>query len=167
MQRSAPMALIVLGLVTVLAGCGGQEALPDQARATATAAPPAVQVSTARPMTPHPRTVATRKAQPRTSAPATPAQRDHEQQFVCPAGGLEDARQLQREVDAGHQPWWTSQEMVAAACTFGTHAEVEKIGTSVFRVTDVRTGNVVTVEETQPVRTGPGGIWVVTSVARS
>jgi hypothetical protein len=52
---------------------------------------------------------------------------------------------------------------VATACTF-PDGTVEPIGGNTYRVTRASTGQTVIVEEAQPVRSGPTGIWVVTKV---
>jgi hypothetical protein len=85
--------------------------------------------------------------------------------FVCPEGGLDEVEALQYEVDSGHQPWRQSAEDVAAACTFGLPGSVvEPAGENTFQVTEQATGRTVLVTVVQPVRTGPGGVWVVTAV---
>ena len=101
--------------------------------------------------------VTTADQPPTTAAPA--------RSFVCPEGGMAAAEELQSAVDEGHQPWRLSPEDVASSCAFGgIGADVAAVGPGTYRVTDVATGEAFIVEVTQPVRQGPGGIWVVTAM---
>lgn len=152
--------LITLGFTFGLAGCGAEPAVTQRAgvgtvtvTATSNASTPTGMAST--PTASDARD--TRRAQ---SVPA-----EVEQRFVCPDGGVEEAAELQRAVDQGHQPWRTSPKDVAAACTFGLpDSAVEAVGADTYRVTQVSTGKAVIVKETQPLRTGLGGVWVVRTV---
>jgi hypothetical protein len=159
--------MLTLTLAPGLAGCG---AAADRATAAGKAATPASSASpsTASPSTASPSTASTSTAPsptaslarraPGPSTPSVPKQR-----FVCPLGGIEEAIELQRAVDNGHQPWRTSPTDVATACTF-PGGVVKALGANTYRVTKVSTGQTVIVKEVQPVRPGPTGIWVVTKV---
>jgi hypothetical protein len=93
-----------------------------------------------------------------TSPPAATGTR-----YVCPEGGIDAVRALQRSVDAGHQPWRLSATDVAAGCTYGVGtATVEPAGTKRYLVTNPSTGEQVLVTLAQPL--GPGTIWAVTSI---
>jgi hypothetical protein len=86
------------------------------------------------------------------------------QETSCPDEGI-SADELQAAVDEGHQPWRTSAPDVAAICTFGfDDSAVEPAGEDTFLVTQMSTGSSVLVTVAQPVRTGAGGVWIVTSV---
>jgi hypothetical protein len=104
----------------------------------------------------HPTSSLARRA-PGPSTSSVPKQR-----FICPLGGIEEAIELQRAADHGHQPWRTSPTDVASACTF-PGGVVKALGASTYQVTKVSTGQKVIVKEVQPVRPGPTGIWVVTN----
>jgi hypothetical protein len=152
MSTRAPISalMITLGLATGLTGCGAQSADRPTARATAVTTRSTPSTSTS--------TVTKARTAPEPSTITVPKQR-----FVCPLGGIKEAIELQRAVDQGHQPWRLSPTDVATACTF-PDGEVDALGGNTYRVTRVSTGQTVIVEEAQPVRPGPGGIWVVTKV---
>ena len=163
--RTCVSALMVtLALAPGLAGCG---AAADRATASGKAArttpassasPSTASTSTASTSTASTPTASLVRRAPGPSTPSVPKQR-----FVCPLGGIEQAIELQRAVDDGHQPWRTSPTDVATACTF-PGGVVKALGANTYRVTKVSTGQTVIVKEVQPVRPGPTGIWVVTKV---
>jgi hypothetical protein len=149
-----PAILVAFGLAVGVAGCGSEPvATPDVAATTATVSTTATTTSTPSATTPSAATT------------PSPAATKASQRFVCPKGGVEEAAELQRSVDQGHQPWWLSPKDVAAACTFGVpDATVKALGADTYRVTQTSTGKKVVVNETQPGRSGSTGIWVVTKL---
>lgn len=163
-------ALPVL-LAVALTGCGGSDSGSDSdaagssGRSTTTAAAPTTAPSTTAPATTDAPTTETTEAPapaPTTTAPAA-APASSGRRYVCPEGGLDAVRQLQQEVDNGHQPWRLSAPDVAAACTYGVPAStVEPAGSDRFRVTKTATGEQVLVTVAQPL--GPGTVWAVTQV---
>jgi hypothetical protein len=167
--------LIALGLATGLAGCGTKSAdrpHPAAKIVTTTSASIASRSTVSTPTTASapraPETAESSASETRqptspTQAPKPSTPRIPKPRFVCPQGGVEEAIALQRAVDEGHQPWRTSPTDVATACTFPDGA-VEALGVNTYRVSRVSTGQTVIVEEVQPVRPGPGGIWVVSKV---
>jgi hypothetical protein len=146
--------MVTLALAPGLAGCG---APADRATADGKA------VRTTPASSASPSTASTPTSSAAARAPAPGASTVTKQRFVCPRGGIEEAIELQRAVDEGHQPWRTSPAEVATACTFPGRV-VKAPGVDTYRVTKVSTGQTVIVEEVQPVRPGPTGIWVVTKV---
>ena len=159
--RTCVSALMVtLALAPGLAGCGRPAADRAATDGNAVKTTPAtidskLTASTSTASTP---TASLVRRAPGPSTPSVPKQR-----FVCPLGGIEQAIELQRAVDDGHQPWRTSPTDVATACTF-PGGVVKALGANTYRVTKVSTGQTVIVKEVQPVRPGPTGIWVVTKV---
>jgi hypothetical protein len=86
-----------------------------------------------------------------------------DQRYMCPDGGIDAVRALQRSVDAGHQPWRLSAADAAAACTLGlSGTSTEPAGTNRYRVTREATAESVLVQVAQPL--GPGTVWAVTGV---
>jgi len=86
---------------------------------------------------------------------------------LWPVKDLAAATRLQRDVDSGRQPWLLEPESVAAAYASSQLDMKASVlvqaygGTVVLR--EPSTGRVVTITEVQPVKKGPGGIWVVTA----
>jgi hypothetical protein len=151
--------MVTLTLAPGLAGCGAAaESATDGGKAVRTTPASSASPSTASPSTAPSPTASLARRAPGPSTPSVPKQR-----FVCPLGGIEEAIELQRAVDNGHQPWRTSPTDVATACTF-PGGVVKALGANTYRVTKVSTGQTVIVKEVQPVRPGPTGIWVVTRV---
>jgi hypothetical protein len=147
---AAPLAL---GLaVLAVAGCQRPADPPGAA------APPQVQRVTA------------------TSAPAAkPATRPPEPAPVpdtviglWPVTTLQQAREIQDGADAGHQPWLLSPERVAvsyAASELGLYQPVaRRVGPSTYQVGATGSEWAATLRLAQPVRQGPGGVWVVTRI---
>jgi hypothetical protein len=151
--------MVTLALAPGLAGCGApaDRATADGNAMKTTPAPIDSKLTASTSTTSTPTSSLVRRA-PGPSTPSVPRQR-----FVCPLGGIEEAIELQRAVDDGHQPWRTSPTDVATACTF-PGGVVKALGTNTYRVTKVSTGQTVIVKVVQPVRPGPTGIWVVTKV---
>ena len=156
----APLALGLAALA--VAGC---QSRPDQPttpvpaqiqRAAATTTGPPRQ---ARPPSQPPATTAPKPKPTPTPAPETIV-------GLWPARTLGYARMLQDRADAGHQPWLLSPELVAAS--YGAaKAELgdpvtRRVGPAAYDVGGRSSEWVVTVDLAQPVRTGAGGIWVVT-----
>jgi hypothetical protein len=157
--RTCVSALMVtLALAPGLAGCG---APADRATADGKAVR-TTPASSASPSTASTSTASTPTSSLVRRAPG-PTPSVPKQRFACPRGGIEEAIELQRSVDEGHQPWRTSPADVATACTF-PGGVVKALGANTYRVTKMSTGQTVIVEEVQPVRPGPTGIWVVTKV---
>ncbi|HKF00400.1 MAG TPA: hypothetical protein VKG45_15900 [Actinomycetes bacterium] len=82
----------------------------------------------------------------------------------------EQARAVQRAVDAGHQPWRTSPARLVrlyAQQVLGiAEPVVAAAAPDTFTVARPGAGTVATVRVAQPLARGPGGIWVVTRVVR-
>ncbi len=82
------------------------------------------------------------------------------------------ARAVQQAVDDGHQPWRTDPAQVVAAYTRAVllpgsaQPLVRQVGPHTFQVRKPGGEVIATVQVTQPLRQGPGGIWVVTHVDR-
>jgi hypothetical protein len=179
-------------LAAALAGCGGAPggggpgtaAGGSADRPAATAAPTTARPSTtgvtSAPTTTVPATTSTTGGPPTTEAPSTttpaptttaptttvpaPTPGSTGRHFLCPEGGIDAVRELQREVDAGHQPWRLSATDVAAGCTYGLGAAtVEPAGAHRYRVTNTSTGERLLVTVAQPL--GPGTVWAVTRIA--
>jgi hypothetical protein len=155
---AAPLAL---GLaVLAVAGCQrpadppGGAAPPQVQRVTATSAP------AAKPAPPAPRPPATR--------PPGPAPAPDTVIGLWPVTTLQQAREIQDGADAGHQPWLLSPERVAvsyAASELGLYQPVaRRVGPSTYQVGATGSEWAATLRLAQPVRQGPGGVWVVTRI---
>jgi hypothetical protein len=155
---AAPLAL---GLaVLAVAGCQrpadppGPAAPPQVQRVTATSAP------AAKPAPPAPRPPATRLPGP-APAPDTVI-------GLWPVTTLQQAREIQDGAAAGHQPWLLSPERVAvsyAASELGLYQPVaRRVGPSTYQVGATGSEWAATLRLAQPVRQGPGGVWVVTGI---
>ena len=85
---------------------------------------------------------------------------------LWPVRTLAQARSLQNSVDAGHQPWLLSPEQVSisyAATELDLFEPVARqVGPTAYKVGPRNSEWVATLYLAQPVRQGPGGIWVVT-----
>jgi hypothetical protein len=85
---------------------------------------------------------------------------------LWPVRTLAQARSLQNSVDAGHQPWLLSPEQVSisyAATELDLFEPVARqVGPTAYTVGPRNSEWVATLYLIQPVRQGPGGIWIVT-----
>jgi hypothetical protein len=91
--------------------------------------------------------------------------------LLWPATTLRRARDLQRAVDSGHQPWLCAATSVvtsyAGARLGWADGVVESLSPTVYQVTSAAANATAVVTAFQPVRRGGGcGVWVVSSVAR-
>lgn len=86
---------------------------------------------------------------------------------LWPVKTLAQARELQESVDAGHQPWLLSPEMIAAGyaeAELGLFRPfVEQVGPAAYQVRSHNGGWDATLYLAQPVRQD-NGLWVVTRV---
>jgi hypothetical protein len=154
MRSIRTIAPLAVGLVALaVAGC---QSRPDQ---TATDAPAPTRVERAAPTTTPP---------PSTAPKPRP---DPGQETVVgrwPVRTLEQARTLQDRADAGHQPWLLSPELVSVAfakAEMQFHDPVtRKVGPATYDVGQRNSEWAATLRLAQPVRQGPGGIWVVTRI---
>ena len=158
LRTIAPLTLVLA--VLAVAGCQRPAdqpvpaAPPPVERVTATSTP------TAKPAPPAPRPPATRPPEP-APAPETVV-------GLWPVTTLQQARDIQDGADAGHQPWLLSPERVAvsyAAAELGLYQPVaRRVGPSTYQVGATGSEWAAVLRLAQPVRQGPGGIWVVTRV---
>jgi hypothetical protein len=84
----------------------------------------------------------------------------------------DQAGKVQRAVDDGRQPWRLDPAAVVAAYASGAlgvtgQPVVKRAGAGSYTVAAPGGAAVATVRVAQPLRQGPGGIWVVTAVDRS
>jgi hypothetical protein len=97
-----------------------------------------------------------------------PAPRPETVVGLWPARTLGQARMIQDGVDAGHQPWLLSPELVStsyAAAELGLHDPVaRRVGATAYQVGARNSEWAATLHLAQPVRRGAGGVWVVTRV---
>jgi hypothetical protein len=90
--------------------------------------------------------------------------------LLWPATTLAQAQELQNAADHGHQPWLLSPRSVTTS--YGHHVlgwpytSVTLISSTVYEVMAPTTQKSATLTLVQPVRHGPGGIWVIADVAR-
>jgi len=158
MRSLRTIAPLALGLaVLAVAGCQRPAdqpvpaAPPPVERVTATGTPAAK---------PAPRPPATRPSEP-APAPETAV-------GLWPVTTLQQARDIQDGADAGHQPWLLSPERVAvsyAAAELGLYQPVaRRVGPRTYQVGATGSEWAAVLRLAQPVRQGPGGIWVVTRV---
>jgi hypothetical protein len=88
---------------------------------------------------------------------------------LWPVRTLEQARTLQDGADAGHQPWLLSPELVSTAyatAEYGISDPVaRKVGPAAYGVGARNSEWVATLHLAQPIRHGPGGVWVITRTA--
>jgi hypothetical protein len=91
-------------------------------------------------------------------------------QLLWPVTTPRQARQLQRAVDEGHQPW-----MCAAASVVTSYAQAElgwpqpvlqTLTPDVYQVSDPDSAATAVITAYQPARKGTGGIWAVAGLAR-
>lgn len=174
----APTLSALLAAV-ILAGCGAggspttARSAGDGERTTTSAAGPdseatdrsgtaaAPATTEPEPATAPPTTAAPVAGEPSTATTSPPAPPADGRRYLCPEGGIDAVRALQRAVDQGHQPWRLSAEDVAAACTYGVPAAtVEPAGQNRYRVTETASGDQLLVTVAQPL--GPGTVWAVT-----
>lgn len=158
----------IAAAAVLLAGCGGSFRSAVDATTTATTTAPAT--TPAAPTTTPPSRTATptrTSSTPRgTSASTRPTPTPG---TVIAGEGLtaDQAAALQAAVDAGHQPWRLDAASVAAVFVenrFGwTNPAVALADPHTAEVTDPAGGRMATLQLRQPVREGPGGIWVVDS----
>ena len=92
-------------------------------------------------------------------------------QPLWPVTTVDQAWQLQRAVDAGHQPWLCRAESTVTAyaeAKLRWHQPVVRVlSPTVYQVSDPATHATAVVTVYQPARTGgPCGIWVIAAVAR-
>jgi hypothetical protein len=162
MRPIRTIAPLALGLVALaLAGC------QRSSNATTTAAPTPTQVERAAPTTP------TRHATPPSRPLANPAPKptpDPRGETIVglwPVKTLAQARELQDSVDAGHQPWLLSAELVSvnyAEAKMDLWAPfVERVGPAAYQVRSHNGEWEATLYLAQPVR-HDNGVWVVTRV---
>jgi hypothetical protein len=87
-----------------------------------------------------------------------------------PANTLAKAKELQQAADEGHQPWLLSARSVTtfyAKVVLGwAYPSVYRITRTVYEVSLPTTNKSAIVTLVQPVRHGPGGIWVVADGAK-
>jgi hypothetical protein len=90
--------------------------------------------------------------------------------LLWPATTRAQAQELQHAVDQGHQPWLLSPRWVTtvyAQQVLGwAHPSVRRVGHAVYEVSLPTTNKTATLTLVQPVRHGPGGVWLVADVAR-
>jgi hypothetical protein len=152
---------LAVGLAALaVAGC---QSRPDQPTTTVP-----TQVERAAPIT-----TPTRHVTPPNRPPTSPAPKpapDPRPQIIVglwPVKTLAQARELQDSVDAGHQPWLLSPELVSTAYAkdeldlFGPF--VEQVGPAAYQVRSHHGEWEATLYLAQPVR-HDNGVWVVTRV---
>jgi hypothetical protein len=152
---------LAVGLVALAAA--GCQSRPDQ---TAAEAPTPTRVERAAPTTTTP---ADQERPPATTPKPRPAPDPETIVGRWPVRTLEQARALQDRADAGHQPWLLSPRLVSVAfakAEMRFHDPVTRqLGPAVYDVGERNSEWAATLHLAQPVRQGPGGIWVVTQVA--
>lgn len=169
-MRIPGRCLVALAVVAlVVAGCGGRG--ESNSRATGSTASPATS-SAQQPTSASARTGASART---TSAPpsarTTPTPSEHPP-TITPGTSLpgemisaSQAAALQQSIDEGHQPWRVQPDMVAEAYVrnrFGWEdLDVAMADPHTAEVTNHPDGQRVTLQERQPVREGPTGVWVV------
>jgi hypothetical protein len=130
---------------------------------------PACSAAPAPPAPPPTTTVPTVPTEPTTPPQAAPTPAAAAVELPWPASG-QAAAALQEQVDAGSQPWLLDPAELArsfAATAYGwPEVTVEPNGEKSVEVSGPSGGRAVLTVD-QPVRSGPGGIWVVTAATRS
>lgn len=90
--------------------------------------------------------------------------------LMWPATDQASARDLQQQADRGGDPWLLDPEEVAISYVgveLGyRNPRVQVLAPDRIDIRDGRSAGRALLELRQPVRTGPGGIWVVTAVTR-
>jgi len=122
---------------------------------------------TSTPPAPQPPTTAP-TAEPTTAPQATPSPPPAVVELPWPAGG-DAAAALQEQVDAGSQPWLLDPAELArsfAATAYGWSEVTVEPDTEKTVVVRGPGGGSAVLTLAQPVRSGPGGIWVVTAATR-
>ena len=151
---------LAVGLVALaVAGC---QSRPDQPTT-----PVPAQIERAAPTTTGPAPQARPPSRPATTAPKPkPAPGPETIVGLWPARTLGYARVLQDRADAGHQPWLLSPELVATsygAAELGLYQPVaRRVGPNAYEVGATGSEWAAKLYLAQPVRQGPGGIWVIT-----
>jgi hypothetical protein len=166
MRSIRTIAPLALGLVALaVAGC---QSRPDQPTA-----PGPAPVERAAPVT----TAPAGQVPPPSRPPAATTPRPKPRPVpgpetivgLWPARTLEQARTIQDGADAGHQPWLLSPELVSTAYATARYGIADpvarKVGPAVYDVGARNSEWVATLYLAQPVRHGPGGVWVVTRTA--
>jgi hypothetical protein len=163
MRPIRTIAPLALGLVALaVAGC---QSRPDQ---TTTEVPTPTPVERAAPATTAPAGQASPPAQPpaNTTPKPKPAPDPETTIGLWPARTLGYARMLQDGADAGHRPWLLSPELVATsygAAELGLYQPVaRRVGPNAYEVGATGSEWAAKLYLAQPVRQGPGGIWVIT-----
>jgi hypothetical protein len=161
------LAALSLAALALLASCGSPARAPLGTAAASSTAP---QESTTAAATvtesPTPPAAATRApaAGPPAPAPAASAPAGAVK-LPWPAASATEAAALQKSVDAGSEPWLLDPTEVAMSYASAAHgwtqatAQARPGGTT---IEVQQSGRTVVLSLTQPVRTGAGGIWVVT-----
>ena len=159
MRPIRTLAPLAVGLVALaVAGCQR----PSDPTATAVPAPTRVERAA-------PTTTPTRHDTPQTN-PVPKSTQDSGSETIVglwPVKTLAQARELQDSVDAGHQPWSLSAEMVSisyAQAELGLFAPyAQRVGPAAYQVRSHHGEWEATLYLAQPVR-HTNGIWVVTRV---
>jgi hypothetical protein len=157
MRPIRTLAPFALGLaILAVAGC------QRPSDPTTTAAPTPSQVA--------PITAPTRQVTPSTSPTPKPTPAPESEETVVglwPVKTLAQARELQDNVDAGHQPWLLSAESVSTAYAQGELGlfapYAQRVGPGAYQVRSHHGEWEATLWLTQPVR-HTNGVWVVTRV---
>jgi hypothetical protein len=163
MRPIRTLAPLALGLVALaVAGC---QSRPDQPPA-----PTPIPVQQAAPSTaPAPQARPPSRPPVSTTPKPKPAPGPETVVGLWPVRTLEQARELQDDADAGHQPWLLSPELVSTAyatAEYGIGDPVaRKVGPAAYDVGARNSEWVATLHLAQPVRHGPGGVWVITRTA--
>jgi hypothetical protein len=127
-----------------------------------------IPACSATPSPPAPSPPTTVPSEPTTPPQATPTPAAAAVELPWPAGG-DAAVALQEQVDAGSQPWLLDPAELArsfAATAYGwSEVTVEPNDEKSVEVSGPGGGRAVLTVD-QPVRSGPGGIWVVTAATR-
>ena len=167
MRPIRTIILLALGLVALaVAGC---QSRPDQP--TAPVPSPIEQATPTTTTT----TTPVRQARPPSQPPASttpkpkPAAAPETVVGLWPVRTLEQAREIQDCVDAGHQPWLLSPELVATsygAAELGLYQPVaRRVGPNAYEVGATGSEWAAKLYLAQPVRQGAGGVWVITRTA--
>lgn len=158
----APLALGLIALT--VAGC------QRPSDPTTTAAPAPTHVERAAPTT-TPTRHATPPNRPPTSPIPKPKPAPDPETIVglWPVRTLAQARMLQDGADAGHQHWLLSPELVSTsygAAELGLYQPVaRRVGPNAYEVGATGSEWAAKLFLAQPVRHGPGGVWVITRTA--
>jgi hypothetical protein len=162
MRPIRTIAPLALGLVALaVAGC---QSRPDQPTAPA----PAPIEHAAPPTTAPARQTPPPRRPPATTPKPKPAPDPETIVGLWPVRTLEQASMLQDGADAGDQPWLLSPELVATsygAAELGLYQPVaRRVSPNAYEVGATGSEWAATLYLAQPVRHGPGGIWVITRI---